>query len=91
MITTVYFNTGVKPANRNGLFGIQEWRNGTLQIPMKCEDVPEGAVFLHASSKSEPKYPTHTVCKIVNAGDKGGIVSEFAHFSLPTPDKEVVA
>lgn len=88
---TFYFNTGVLPYGHSNpplkLMPYQVIRDGTVQIPFDVEDVPECAVFRHASNKSEPEYPSWIVRKIHNSG----LCSEYAHFELQVPFNNSVA
>lgn len=88
---TFYFNTGVRPyAHTNpplGLMPYQVIRGDTVQIPFDVEDVPECAVFRHASGHSEPEYPNWIVREIHNSG----MCSKYAHFELQVPLSKSVA
>lgn len=74
----MWFNTGVKPENRDynmGLMPHQEWRGGVLQIAFYLETAPpDGWVFKYASPYLIPdeKY----FIKIVD----GGLFGEYAYF-----------
>lgn len=77
---TFYFNTGVKPENRQGV-GLcpgQIWR-GTLQIPFDCDDVPDNAVFQFASDQTAPG-DEHLIRREMH---NTTMVSKYAFFQIP--------
>lgn len=86
---TFYFNTGVKagiPANERHISDAlpvhlhtgQVWRNGTIQIPFECDDVPDNAIFLYACASSEPATANTIVRPILNSS----LASPYAHFRV---------
>ena len=89
MTKTFYFNTGVRPelvnnppfaydyhANKGNVI-----KGGTLQIPFTCDDVPDGAIFLHACDIPDlPESRSDSV--IVREITGGGLLSKFAYFRV---------
>ncbi len=75
---TFYFDTGVKPYAHNPpvKLGKRQILRGTIQIPFDCEDVPEGARFLHGSDDPNPSHANEIVREIHNST----LVSKYAHF-----------
>jgi len=85
MKKTFWFNTGVKPG-MNAPYGCQQWRNGTIQIPVICENVPENAIFkfgCYQNNLPESEKPNWIVREILNAEEKGGLQSKYAYFQIP--------
>lgn len=90
MITTFYFNTGVRPnfaakppIEANPEHG-QVLRHGTIQIPFQVENVPEDASLLFLCDNPdlpEGKYNGRVVAKLLPGS---GMVSKFAYFQLKT-------
>lgn len=76
---TFYFNTGVKPENRNGLCPGQVWRGGTMQMPFDCEDVPDNASFQFACDHTPPGDEHLLRREIHNTA----LLSKYAFFRLP--------
>ena len=92
MKKTFYFNTGVRPWNRSKLFGEQIWKDGTIQIPFTCENVPNGAKFLFACNIHdcwELRLKSIIVRRILDYGHNG-LLSKFAYFSVPRPHREML-
>jgi len=90
-IRTFYFNTGVNPANVHNPEFPYEYhkrvgnviRNGVLQIPFDCENVPENATFKFLTSNpelDEAKNPEIIVRKVLNSS----MASEYAYFIVPS-------
>ena len=84
-----YFNTGVKPANIfNPPFPYEYHKkvgnvikDGVLQTPFECEDVPEGETFMFACDNpalSESKATNVIVREIHNSN----LVSKYAYFRI---------
>lgn len=83
MKKTFWFNTGV---TIRGPYGCQQWRNGTIQIPVICENVPENAIFKFACDNPdlpEKKWNNYFVAEILNSGEKGALCSKYAYFQIP--------
>lgn len=81
-----YFNTGVTPNNRTDLYGDQVWRNGTIQIPFECDNVPDGAIFKFACDIPDLEldiHPNRIVRKIHNSD----LLSKYAYFDCPNKEK----
>jgi UDP:flavonoid glycosyltransferase YjiC (YdhE family) len=78
---TFYFNTGVLSHNKPlGLMKGQMWKGGTMQIPFDCKDVPENAIFKHASDESEKDLPDNWIRReMFNTT----MVSKYAFFLIP--------
>ena len=81
MRKTYYFNTGVR-RGMNTPYGIQVWKDGTIQIPFECENVPEGASFKFACDDTNNINPNFIFRKILNSGAKGGLCSKCAYFQI---------
>jgi hypothetical protein len=78
---TFYFNTGVRRHTHNPPVKLEPGyvdRNGTMQIPFDCEDVPEGAVFKFACDNPDAA-PGLIVREIHNSA----LVSRYAFFTPP--------
>jgi hypothetical protein len=85
-MTTFYFDTGVNP-NGHNLYGQQIVRNGTVQIPFRCEGVPSSATLMFACDNPnlpESKYEWVMVAAIEPGSD---MVSKFAYFRLQKENK----
>lgn len=87
---TFYFNTGVRPgipANEKHILGAKPvelyeghvWRNGTMQIPFDCADVPENAHFEFACDN-----PDLTLVKgyLVREIHNSTLLCKYAYFKL---------
>lgn len=81
---TFYFNTGVRPYNRNPPVKIMPgyvMRGGVMVIPFDCENVPEGATFMFACDNpklKEADYENVIVREIFNSK----LVSKYAYFKI---------
>lgn len=85
---TFYFDTGVRPgiplnerhikdAKPVPLMTGQVWRNGTMQIPFDCEDVPENVSF--AFARDDPN--SYLGCGyIVREIHNSSLGSKYAYF-----------
>jgi hypothetical protein len=83
---TFYFNTGVVISRESLIIGHlmlngEISRNGTVQIPFDCEDVPENAIFVFACNNPNlPESKNDRV--IVREIHNSGLLSKYAYFKL---------
>jgi len=75
-----YFDTGVKPHNRQSTMPGQVWKNGTLQIPFEADAPADAFVLFLSQSPDELDRKAPNV--IVREVKKGEVCGKYAYFRL---------
>lgn len=89
VITTFYFNTGVRPdpcANppiqAYAKFG-QVVKGGVIQIPFQVENVPENALLKFLCDNPDLPEGKSSNCIVAKLLPGSGMLSEYAYFQIP--------
>lgn len=86
---TFYLKTSIKIGEPHDIRKVvNDEEDGTISVPLDCEDVPDGSIFLFASDSPNIKRVRGEEGIIYRKIHNSSLLAEYAYFKTPQKEDE---